>query len=357
MTGLEIEFDVPSGFETFQAPSNIPTLFNGDKIVIYGILKSKASSDTPLQSGIQGKATLKGQISGRTTTHSISFDIPAPPLMGEDQLESCTGFNLPVVHHLAAKSLLSDWKAGKGWGSTALTHEREQESTNLSIESSVICEHTAFVAIDEEQNKPIEGAIAVCDITATMVEENYLFEGMKGAPQQGLLSFGACGGAPPLLPSLNVQMKSEAAPSPAFFSVDSYVNSDNSFCSDEENASSDDEEMLRPMCASIMEPEISKMMPSESLTTLISLQHATGFWLLKDIAEKIVKKYEAELQPPPNVSGEIWATVVALVFLECNYLEHKDEWELVALKAEMWLSSQTLPCSIASLKEKAKNII
>ena len=37
-----------------------------------------------------------------------------------------------------------DLKTGKG-----LTHEREQESTNLSIESSVKCKHTASVAIEK----------------------------------------------------------------------------------------------------------------------------------------------------------------------------------------------------------------
>ena len=101
----------------------------------------------------------------------------------------------------------------------------------------------------------------------------------------------------------------------------------------------------------------SKVSLSKSLTTLISLQHATDYWLLKDISEKIVKKSEAEMQCPPNISKEAWATIVALVFLECKYSEQKDEWELVALKAEMWLSSQTLSSSIESLKGMAKTVI
>ena len=44
----------------------------------------------------------------------------------------------------------------------------------------------------------------------------------------------------------------------------------------------------------------SKVSLSKSLTTLISLQHATDYWLLKDISEKIVKKSEAEMQCPPK---------------------------------------------------------
>ena len=417
VTGLEVDFDLPSGFEAFQAPSNIPTIFNGDKIVIYGILKSKAASDNPLQSGVQGKASLKGQISGRTVTHSISFDIHAPPLMGEDQLESRTGFNLPVVHHLAAKSLLSDWKAGKGWGSTALTQEREQESTNLSIESSVICEHTAFVAIDEEQKKPIEGAITLCDITATMAKQSYGFSGMPlfrraasshsmasanffGAPPGGAPLGGAPstsirgvprrsrgappGGAPPPPPSYGAPPPSLGAPPPLHFQASvcgfvsfntmaaapapptrsGYMSADLLLDSDIDmfsaNLVSDSSHLKKKgkahqILSSSM--KISKPLPSELMTTLISLQHANGFWLLKDISEKIVKKSESELQQPPNVSGEIWATIVALVFLESRCSEQKDEWELVALKAEMWLSTQTLPSNIESLKKKAESVI
>ena len=392
VTGIEIEFDLPSGFEAYQAPSNIPTIFNGDKIVIYGILKSKAASDTPLQSGVQGKASLKGQISGRTVTHSISFDIPVPPLMGEDQLESRTGFNLPVVHHLAAKSLLSDWKAGKGWASTSLTQEREQESTNLSIESNVICEHTAFVAIDEEQKKPIEGAITLCDITATMVEQGHVFSGMQmqALPVMGfepprllqprqLQPRQQQQGLPPLPPSYgapqpygspyfasHMMMAGALAPPPAaptrsgYMSGDPFLSLDSDMDIFSANLMSSNPYKRRRVGAhQILSSsiKISKPLPSELMTTLISLQHANGFWLLKDISEKIVKKSEAELQQPPDMSGEIWATIVALVFLESKYSEQKDEWELVALKAEMWLSTQTLPSNIESLKKKAESVI
>ena len=98
VTDLELEFDLLSGFEAFQAPRNIPTLFKGDKVVIYGILTTKAASDLPFHSGVRGKACLKGQISEKAIAHSISFDIPAPPLMGKDQLESSTGFDLPVIY-------------------------------------------------------------------------------------------------------------------------------------------------------------------------------------------------------------------------------------------------------------------
>ena len=71
----------------------------------------------------------------------------------------------------------------------------------------------------------------------------------------------------------------------------------------------------------------SKVPLSRSLTTLISLQHVTGYLLFKDISEKIVKKSESKMQCPPIISKVAWATIVALVFLECKYSEQKDEWD------------------------------
>ena len=302
--------------------------------------------------------------------------------MGEDQLESRTGFDLPVVHHLAAKSLLSDWKAGKGWGSTALTHEREQESTNLSIESSVICEHTAFVAIDEEQNKPIEGAITLHDITATMIQPRNLGGGGGGGGRGGhggfrFGGFSAFSSVDQSLSTVDQKKKKMKDNEPRMYyrlakTVGAPVAAPSRSPVRKSKPRRASPEMSDPLafqdfkfrCAmecdeslSVDQYKSSKIPLSKSLTTLISLQHATGYWLLKDISEKIVKKSESEMQCPPNISKEAWATIVALVFLECKYSEQKDEWELVALKAEMWLSSQTLSSSIESLKEMAKTVI
>ncbi len=385
-------------------------------MVIYGILKSKAGSDDPLQSGVQGKASLKGHISGESFTHSISFDVPAPPLLGEDQLESSTGFDIPVIHHLAAKSLLSDWKAGKGWSSTALTLEREHESINLSIESSVVCEHTAFVAVDKEQKKLIKGAITLCDISATMVETDDLFavlscaapapslrrsnnlsnfgppppcppsymmaESMAGAipPSGGGLIGGpppppgrALMGGPPPPPPGRALMGGPPPPPPAAYSAQPLMmraapsppsavfrkmqmapqarNSadlGNRSCKKKEKFTSSN-----PTYSS----ERREFTASDSLTNLISLQHASGFWNLKDIIEKLIKKPDVESHCPSNVSKEVWATILALAYLELNYSKQKDEWELVAMKAEMWLGSQTLPSSLEELTKRAKTYL
>ena len=162
------------------APSKLPTIFNGDKAVIYGIFKSNKS----YQSALSGTATLcqtKGDLK-----HTIPFEIPAP---SKDQ----GTLSMPIVHHLAAKSLIKDWQAGEGLKELPETR-RKEAIIKLSIESSVVSAHTAYIAVDEEQDKPIEGAIKTWDVTAMMAYRESYHSGFRfGGGGRGGGLFGASG--------------------------------------------------------------------------------------------------------------------------------------------------------------------
>ena len=69
------------------------------------------------------------------------------------------------VHRLAAKALIADWQdAGRS----------EEDVVSLSVESSVISSHTAFIAIDEENSKPVEGALQTWDIKSNLIQQDDL---------------------------------------------------------------------------------------------------------------------------------------------------------------------------------------
>ena len=146
VSGVELKFSVPAGVEVLQAPSKIPPVFNGEKLVLYGWLKGGAG-----KSG-QGTAVLRGKTLGSDVEHSIDFQL------GGKSPSSDT----PIVHQLAAKSLIQDWQSSEKEKS-----ERKAAIIKLSIESSVVSCHTSYVAVDEDQDKPIEGAIKTYDLTAT----------------------------------------------------------------------------------------------------------------------------------------------------------------------------------------------
>ena len=105
----------------------------------------------------------------------------------------------------------------------------------------------------------------------------------------------------------------------------------------------------------------SSVSSSSPLTQLITLQQAEGYWKMDEPLAMIIGSSVTDLKTkcPVECSSFIellWATMLALVKLETKYAGQKDEWELVAMKAEMWLQVQPLPpqSSLDSFKLAAK---
>ena len=95
--------------------------------------------------------------------------------------------------------------------------------------------------------------------------------------------------------------------------------------------------------------------PSSALSQLITLQSAEGFWTLDQSLASLIGCTLVELKStcPAGCTEVMWATLLALAFLEKQFTSHRDEWELVAMKAEFWLQSQPLPSTVDSLKQIA----
>ena len=130
-----------------QSPRNLPPIYNGEKMVVYGVITTKES---PKDHEVSGKAVFKGTILGKKIEHSIPFTFN--PV-------NASSPSLPTIHHLAAKALITDWQD---------QDKNKKEIVKLSIESSVISSHTAFIAVDEENSEPITGAVKVWDIQARL---------------------------------------------------------------------------------------------------------------------------------------------------------------------------------------------
>ena len=355
------------------APSKLPTIFNGDKAVIYGIFKSKKSQ----QSALSGTATLcqtKGDLK-----HTIPFEIPAP---SKDQ----GTLSMPIVHHLAAKSLIKDWQAGEGLKGLPETR-RKEAIIKLSIESSVVSAHTAYIAVDEEQDKPIEGAIKTWDVTAMMAgrESSYsssyalsaggggMMRRSRAAPMAQMqvqqcmaplpppaMSYGGPppppppGGAPPraflsrsphTIESARLSSKKGGSPPPPPPPVAPASSSYMGFVSAPKAARGP---APQPQSGLPLPPYSSHTSQTGELSALISLQQAKGNWNLDAALASVLSKSLQHLVGacPVDCKGDmctVWATVLALVFLEAKHSAKHDEWELVAMKAEFWLQGQTFP--------------
>uniref|UniRef100_A0A3B3D6Q4 VIT domain-containing protein n=1 Tax=Oryzias melastigma TaxID=30732 RepID=A0A3B3D6Q4_ORYME len=78
------------------------------------------------------------------------------------------------------------------------------------------------------------------------------------------------------------------------------------------------------------EPEPPRRDP---LLQLVSLQKASGCWMLDAALASVLGKNNKEVEEskPAEVSSEVWATIL-------------DEWELLAVKAASWVQAQNAPC-------------
>ncbi|ETE64526.1 von Willebrand factor A domain-containing protein 5A, partial [Ophiophagus hannah] len=82
------------------------------------------------------------------------------------------------------------------------------------------------------------------------------------------------------------------------------------------------------------------------LLKLVSLQNADGSWPHGPALAAILDLSEAEIsdKAPTHVTPDIWATVLAILWLHLNAAEKKDEWELLEGKAVHWLQPPLLWC-------------
>ena len=190
MTDLSIKFDVPPSFKVYQAPEEVPTLFSGDKVVVYGIIKKrKSASDEPLKAGVDGTATLTGQVLHKPIQFKLTFEIP-PPSDFQSSVE------MLIVHQLVSKALIHELQSGESWTDAATYKQQKKDIVKLSIESGVVSSYTSYIALDEGQDKLIEGALKTWDIVATMTQ----YREIMSPPKQSIhhspaIKYGVSAGA------------------------------------------------------------------------------------------------------------------------------------------------------------------
>ncbi|NXO91627.1 VW5B1 protein, partial [Certhia brachydactyla] len=95
-----------------------------------------------------------------------------------------------------------------------------------------------------------------------------------------------------------------------------------------------------------------------SFSSPAEYQADTGQGWDTDGSELQALLFEVELQQQTEPEGILWATAVALAWLEHSSASYFTEWELVAAKASLWLSRQDFPegSSLATVKAAAQQL-
>ena len=352
-------------------------MFNNEKLVAYGILKH---SGAPKDKELSATAILKGVMVGKNISHSVSFKFN-PATDGAPVL--------PTIHHLAAKALLKDWQD---------ENKSKTDIVKLSVESSVISSHTAFIAVDEESSEVVSGAMKTWDIQAQRQQQYQYHAPSMGrhrcccaAPfvlqhASGALCGGGGGGAPKLKmmkksaspvarkrcvmdadlltggpppPSMNV-MSSGPPPAPPGAAIDDLLGFNSAPLLSASLAPPPPPPAPTALYASISLPLEKAIRRS----AFISIQQAAGSWKFNSTLFQLLGRTQKELEDAcpgecQGVVAAVWATVLVLTLLRSRFADEQDEWELVGSKAESWVKKQSLPANLTldSLYSAAQKVL
>ncbi|XP_054598870.2 von Willebrand factor A domain-containing protein 5A isoform X3 [Nothobranchius furzeri] len=304
---VSVAWDLPKGVSATVLSPPITTMFQGQRSLIYAQLTGESLGAS------EGCVTVKYSLAGHPFQNQIYFSLkPADD----------TGLTL---HRLAAHSAIRCLESEQG------PHREQQDRevkkvVELSVQSGVSSSFTAFIAVNKDNGKPVQGPLVCRNVptpvskrpngTATrMAQVLALQQGFsrQGKPDNGFLS--------KMKQRFFTLMKPHKPPQ-------------------------------KPNAAVVKPPPKEKRAAAppqpdrDPLLLLISLQKASGFWLLDSHLADVLGKTseEMEMSKPTGVNRKVYATFLALIWLHGFKMDAKEEWELLAGKAARWIQAENAQC-------------
>uniref|UniRef100_A0AAZ3S7D1 von Willebrand factor A domain-containing protein 5A-like n=1 Tax=Oncorhynchus tshawytscha TaxID=74940 RepID=A0AAZ3S7D1_ONCTS len=307
---ISVKWNVPKEVSVTLLSPPIRVVFQGQRALLYAQLTGESSGDT------EGSVTVKYSLAKQPVENQLSFSLkPA-----ED-----TGM---AVHRLGARTLIQSLEV----------EEREQDGEKegakekvieLSVQSGVSSAFTAFIAVHKGDGEALQGQLLRRHVPTPMLN-------LRGCSLTGFSSS-----------VLERDMKLSELDDRA----DQLVCSASEFVVGTKSMSAKKkaEGSLASRVKDFDSPAPTSKPVRDPLLQLISLQKASGSWVLEAaLAEVLVKTEEEVSKPKPaQVDQEVWATVLALVWLYGFKMEAQEEWQFLAMKAVSWIQAQ----KVASVSE------
>ncbi|XP_034023836.1 von Willebrand factor A domain-containing protein 5A-like [Thalassophryne amazonica] len=315
MLDFSVTWDLPNDISVTVLSPPITTIFQGQRSLLYAQLTGATSEEA------EGCVTVKYTLAGHPTQNQLKFSL---------QPTEDTGL---TIHKLGARTLIrclemeenSDGEKAEGV---------KEKVVDLSVQTGVSSAFTAFIAVNKDNNEAVQGPLVHRGVPSAQDC------GIRGC---ALMSYDLCGDALCLKSSL---AGLDFDDSPRFFKGFSLKKKVQSFFSRSKmkRPLGSVQKALKSSCKD--EDRQSEQVLKDPLIELVSLQKASGSWVLEPaLAEALGKKSEdLEKLKPASVNQEVWATILALIWLHGFKMEARVEWDLLALKAVSWLRAQNVPC-------------
>ena len=351
---VSVEWKVPSA-DLSQTPTKIPLVFAGSRLVVFGVPKLTSSSKDMC---VDCEAILHYQQGKERKSLSVHFTLS--PSKKEDVAGDVDAY---PIHRLAGKQLLQE----------VAKKNNKEELVRVSLETGVVCEETAFVAVAEDGEEAVTGALERQTIPVSIRIGS---DGLAACACPAMLS---CSG-PSLSDVIRRRVGSRLSAIRHAFSAASArvsdlfssktkatssatdVQSANDVASSEDVSAGVNRGSVNPTgdfekegedksagCKASLptEEEEEERQPAQSSGTshlaVISLQQFSGAWHLNEALAEICGQSLSHLRAslPTSLSSpdkeSVWATLLAVALLKHRHGDAEEEWELVVEKAMSWV--------------------
>ncbi|XP_029373024.1 von Willebrand factor A domain-containing protein 5A-like isoform X2 [Echeneis naucrates] len=319
---ISIKWDLPKQVSATVLSPPITTLFQGQRSLVYAQLTGKSSE------GAQGSVTVNYKLAGQPSKTQLHFSLkPA-----ED-----TGL---TVHRLGARVLIRSLEMEEREDRGEKGEAVKEKVVELSVKSGVSSSFTAFIAVNKSDGKPIEGPLIHRNVPTPIMRCDMFANCASNSATKSLAKIKKKGRFVPLCGSIQPMSFSACLIPPMSFSACS-------FSSDSLDMTLDQPTLLKKSSNfERFEANEHKLPRRDPFLQLVSLQKASGCWLLDPALAAALGKTSEELDQskPASVKEEVWATILALIWLHASKTDSKGEWELLSLKAVSWLRTQNAPC-------------
>ncbi|XP_067280256.1 von Willebrand factor A domain-containing protein 5A-like [Pseudorasbora parva] len=306
---ISVDWSVPEGVTVDMLSPPINALFLGQRAIIYAQLKGQGSGKT------EGAVTVKYRLKDQPVTNQLQFTLKPTEDTGR------------TIHQLAARSVIRSLELeerARGAGAEAV----RSRILELSVQAGVSSNHTAFIAVNKDSKQIIKGPLLKRRMLVKQLMQCVQLSGRipmcahkrKSAPMR----MAAMPASDPMMASDSALMLESVSEDRPIFPL--------------RKTKLKEKKMVESDAASDPEPEPQ----TDTLLQLVSLQKASGYWELNAALAAVFEKTEEELtnHRPAEVEGSMWATILALIWLNTCRSGDQVEWQFVAMKAAAWIRSQ-----------------
>ncbi|GAA6236284.1 von Willebrand factor A domain-containing protein 5A-like, partial [Lates japonicus] len=285
---------LPKGVSVTALSPPITTLFQGQRSLIYAQLTGQSSD------AAEGCVTVKYSLAGHPSQNQLHFSLKP---------EEDTGL---TVHRLGARTLIRSLEMEETDNQHEGQHDEgvKKKVVELSVQSGVSSSFTSFIAVNKSNTEPIQGPLVRRDVPIAC------FSRMTFTPQMYVTAACANFGA---MPCYSVGFSDTEGRVMCY--DDGFEDCEQSagaelFCNDEYEELEDDTELFKSdLGAGESGFTVPKQPRKDPLLQLVSLQKASGCWLLDPALAAALGKTDEEVEKPkPSaVKQEVWATILALI--------------------------------------------